>query len=181
MPTSKWLRRLSPFHWSSREDQTGPPAARHVDEDSGVNPCDSDEIFDESEAVLGDEGPSGKGSGSRGSEQKAPNGRWSNEEWLGALRDCDPDVIKALRNRLARGLLAALERASLRRQVPYRTKALAREAAREALEEILADLDAFRRREPRLFPKDEVSESRFTTWAQKIAVHTAFMKLRQDG
>jgi len=182
MPFSKWLRRLNPFHGTNREDQTWKPTAPATEKASSeATPCPPADVFDESEAVFGDGGPIGEDSESPELKQRAgENKTWSNEEWLGALRDCDPQMIKALRDRLARGLLAALERASLRRKVPYRTKALAREAAREALEKILGDLDAFQKREESISEGD-VDQRQFTTWAQKIAVHTAFTKVRQEG
>lgn len=119
----------------------------------------------------------------------------SNEEWLAALRDCNLEVIEALCDRLVRGLLAALrqapsQRASFQLHGPRQRETLAEEAATEALRTILADLAAFpdqtsvggRWEGPEdKAPKGADGERRFTTWAQKIAVRIAFMKLRGNS
>jgi len=88
----------------------------------------------------------------------------TNEAWLEALRapDRDPEAIEGLRALLVRGLHAAL-----RDRVPRRIDALAEDFAQDALVKILDKLDTFR------------GESKFTTWAQKIAVRTAFTELRR--
>jgi len=177
MPPSTWLTHLNPFRSNGA----------HAERPSGNGPCNLDEIF----ARNGD------------SVEKSPTGREedpereerSNREWLAALRNCDPEAIEALRERLTRGLLAALRRASFRRRVPRRTEALAKKSAREAISTILADLEAFRNRAAPAAgergqrgengaekgPEKAVYESQFTTWAQKIAVHVAFTKLRRNG
>lgn len=105
---------------------------------------------------------------------------WSSEQWVEAFRQRDLDAITALRKRLARGLVAALRRAASKRKVPRRTEALAKEAAREATIGILDDPDAFRGEREEDAEHEGVDDSRFTTWAQKIAVHIAFTKLRRD-
>lgn len=177
MPLSTWLTRLNPFRSNGA----------HTERSTGNAPCNLDEIFagngasGEKHAINREESP----------EREEP----SNREWLAALRDCDPEAIWALRNRLTRGLLVALRRASFRRRVPRRTEALAKKSAREAISTILADLEAFRNRTApaggergrrgedgaEKGPEKAVYESRFTTWAQKIAVHVAFTKLRRNG
>jgi len=67
-----------------------------------------------------------------------------------------------LRSLLLRGL-----RASLSHRVNTDLDALTEDFAQEAMIKILKNLDTFR------------GESRFTTWAQKIAIHVAFSELRR--
>lgn len=87
----------------------------------------------------------------------------TNEAWLEALRGPGRDeALQQLRTILVRGLQAVLAQ-----RVPGRAEALAEDFAQEALVKILESLDTFR------------SESRFTTWAQKIAVRIAFTELRR--
>jgi RNA polymerase sigma-70 factor (ECF subfamily) len=88
----------------------------------------------------------------------------TNEAWLDALRgpDRDATAVAGLRALLVRGL-----RAALRDRVPRRVDALAEDFAQDALVKILDRLETFR------------GESTFTTWAQKIAVRTAFSELRR--
>jgi len=88
----------------------------------------------------------------------------TNEEWLDALEqpDRDPTAIEALRKILVRGLRAALQK-----RVPRQAETLAEDFAQEALLKILDKVHTFR------------GESKFTTWAQKIAVRTAFTELRR--
>ncbi len=86
----------------------------------------------------------------------------TNEEWLTELRGPGRDQALAdLRAILVRGLRYAM---ADRSQV---TEADLQDFAQEALLKILAGLDSFR------------GESRFTTWAQKIAVRVAFTELRR--
>ena len=89
---------------------------------------------------------------------------WSrpNQEWLAALRgpDCE-QALADLRALLMRGLRYAL---ASRTDV---TEADLEDFAQEALLRVLARLDTFR------------GESRFITWAQKIAVRVAFTELRR--
>jgi RNA polymerase sigma-70 factor (ECF subfamily) len=88
----------------------------------------------------------------------------SNEEWVehlrqpGALRDA---ALADLRSILVRGLGYAMAK--------YRNVAEAdiEDFAQDALLKVLGALETFR------------GESRFTTWAQKIAVHVAFTELRR--
>ena len=87
----------------------------------------------------------------------------TNREWLDALRGPERErALGDLRSFLVGGLRYALaDRFSV-------TEADIEDFAQEALMKILAGLDSFR------------GESRFTTWAQKIAVHTAFSQLRRQ-
>jgi RNA polymerase sigma-70 factor (ECF subfamily) len=86
----------------------------------------------------------------------------TNEEWLAALRGPErDDALADLRAYLVRGLRYALAgRSSV-------DEAILEDFAQEALLKILGALDSFR------------GESRFTTWAQKIAVNVAFTELRR--
>jgi RNA polymerase sigma-70 factor (ECF subfamily) len=87
----------------------------------------------------------------------------TNQEWLEALSEpISDEALSDLREVLLRGL-----RASLSRQVNTDLDALTEDFAQEALLKILKSLDTFR------------GESRFTTWAQKIAIHVAFTELRR--
>lgn len=88
----------------------------------------------------------------------------SNEEWIAALSQPGPDydaAMEELRLLLVRGLGYAL---SQRRGID---DALLEDFAQDALLKILDGLDTFR------------GESRFTTWAQKIAVRVAYTELRR--
>jgi RNA polymerase sigma-70 factor (ECF subfamily) len=86
----------------------------------------------------------------------------TNQEWLAALRGPGRDEALAdLRALLVRGLGYALAGHS---NVDDSTL---EDFAQEALLKILNGLDSFR------------GESRFTTWAQKIAVHVALTELRR--
>jgi RNA polymerase sigma-70 factor (ECF subfamily) len=87
----------------------------------------------------------------------------TNEQWLAELRGPERDQALAdLRVVLVRGLKVAL-----RGRVRQGLEEAAEDFAQEALIKILAGLDTFR------------GESRFTTWAQKIAVLTASTELRR--
>ena len=87
---------------------------------------------------------------------------YTNAEWLTALRSAEPNTaLDALRARLTQGLRYALV-------AKYGvTEADIEDFVQEALLRILDALDSFR------------GESRFTTWAQKIAVHVALTELRR--
>ncbi|MGD9047348.1 MAG: sigma-70 family RNA polymerase sigma factor [Anaerolineae bacterium] len=86
----------------------------------------------------------------------------TNQEWLAALRGAGRDEALAdLRAFLVRGLGYAL---SNRSDVDDQ---ILEDFAQDALLKILKALDSFR------------GESRFTTWAQKIAVNVAFTELRR--
>src|SRR3990172_8106160 len=86
----------------------------------------------------------------------------SNEEWLQALGAVSPEALEDLRAVLLRGL-----RAALANRVNSDVDALAEDFTQEALLKILKSLHTFR------------GESRFTTWAQKIAIHIALSELRR--
>ena len=86
----------------------------------------------------------------------------TNQEWLTALRGPGRDKALAdLRALLVRGLRYALANQS------KVTETDLEDFAQEALLKILDGLDSFR------------GESRFTTWAQKIAVRVALTELRR--
>lgn len=87
----------------------------------------------------------------------------SNQEWLEALTDpIAEEALVELRSILLRGLRAALSN-----RVDGDLDALTEDFTQDALLKILASLKSFR------------GESRFTTWAQKIAIHVAFSELRR--
>ena len=86
----------------------------------------------------------------------------TNEQWIGALRGPGRDeAIADLRTLLVRGLRGALSRRS------GVSDAAIEDFVQESLIKILNNLDSFR------------GESRFTTWAQKVAVRVAFTELRR--
>src|ERR671913_1044352 len=87
----------------------------------------------------------------------------TNEQWLAELRGPNPGKALAdLYDLLVRGLKAAL--GSYRGGV----EANFGDFAQEALIKITGDLDSFR------------GESRFTTWAQKIAINVALTELKRS-
>jgi RNA polymerase sigma-70 factor (ECF subfamily) len=87
----------------------------------------------------------------------------SNDQWLAALRGPKRDeALAELRAVLMRGLRGALgEQAN-------RVEPSVEDFAQEALIKILGNLDSFR------------GECRFSTWAQKICVRTAFAEMRRS-
>jgi RNA polymerase sigma-70 factor (ECF subfamily) len=86
----------------------------------------------------------------------------SNQDWLQDLRASSPEAIEALRSVLLRGL-----RAALAGRVSGDLEAISEDFVQDALLKVLASLDSFR------------GESRFLTWAQKIAIHVALSDLRR--
>lgn len=87
----------------------------------------------------------------------------SNQEWLEALQEpVSQEALADLREILLHGLQAGLAN-----RVDGDLEALTEDFAQDAILKILASLDTFR------------GESRFTTWAQKIAIHVAFSELRR--
>jgi RNA polymerase sigma-70 factor (ECF subfamily) len=87
----------------------------------------------------------------------------TNKDWLAALREPASSLaLEELRSILLRGLRAALSG-----RVDGDVDALAEDFVQEAMLKILANLETFR------------GESRFTTWAQRIAIHIAFSELRR--
>lgn len=88
----------------------------------------------------------------------------TNSEWLNDLRGPDQDqAIEDLRKVLKRGLIYSL---SSRIKTDLETQA--DDFVQDAILRILDKLDTFR------------GESRFTTWAQKVAVRVAFTELRRQ-
>jgi RNA polymerase sigma-70 factor (ECF subfamily) len=88
----------------------------------------------------------------------------TNDQWLQDLGEPGPQQDKALadlRTILVRGLGYALAKYTKVSESDLE------DFAQDALLKVLAGLDSFR------------GQSRFTTWAQKIAVHTAFTELRR--
>jgi len=84
----------------------------------------------------------------------------TNEQWLAELRGSNPDgALADLYDLLLRGLRAALGGNGASAELG--------DFAQEALIKITGNLDSFR------------GESRFTTWAQKIAVNVALTELRR--
>jgi RNA polymerase sigma-70 factor (ECF subfamily) len=87
----------------------------------------------------------------------------SNDQWLAALRGPEKDAALAeLRIVLVRGLRAALGGQT------NMAESSVEDFAQEALIKILGNLDSFR------------GECRFTTWAHKICVRTAFAEMRRS-
>ncbi len=87
----------------------------------------------------------------------------SNDEWLAAMRGPKRDeALAELRAVLVRGLRGALGGQA------NRVEPSVEDFAQEALIKILGSLDSFR------------GECRFTTWAQKICVRTAFAEMRRS-
>ena len=87
----------------------------------------------------------------------------TNQEWLQALREpASAEALEELRAILLRGL-----RAALASKVNGDFDAISEDFVQEALLKILNSLETFR------------GESRFTTWAQKIAIHVALSELRR--
>lgn len=88
----------------------------------------------------------------------------TNSEWLAELSGPDPgEAIEDLRTTLVRGLRFALSS-----RVQGDLDMLVEDFVQDALMRILDKLGTFR------------GESRFTTWAQKIAVRVAFSELRRQ-
>jgi RNA polymerase sigma-70 factor (ECF subfamily) len=99
-----------------------------------------------------------------GKQQETPVNERSNEEWIADLSQSGPQRDEALidlRALLVRGLGYSLSKYS------NVDDAILEDFAQEALLRILDNLDTFR------------GESRFTTWAQKIAVRVALTELRR--
>ena len=87
----------------------------------------------------------------------------TNDEWLADLQGPNQDLALAdLRALLIRGL-----RAALYTHILDGLDSILEDFVQEALIKILKNLETFR------------GESRFTTWAQKIAVNVAFTELRR--
>jgi RNA polymerase sigma-70 factor (ECF subfamily) len=96
----------------------------------------------------------------------------SNEAWVAELRgtpDQQQQAIAELRQRLQRSLYYYLsqERSDLRSLAPTELQEMAEDLAQDATLRVMANLDYFR------------GESRFTTWANKIAIRLAISDLRR--
>lgn len=86
----------------------------------------------------------------------------TNEEWLTALNGTpDPQAVTDLRDLLLRGLRYALK------QHYHVTESDLEDFVQDALVRILDNVGSFR------------GESKFSTWAQKIAIRVAFSELRR--
>lgn len=85
-----------------------------------------------------------------------------NQDWLADLRAASPEAIADLRAVLLRGL-----RAALAGRVNGDLDTISEDFVQEAVLKVLGSLDSFR------------GESRFLTWAQKIAIHVALSDLRR--
>jgi RNA polymerase sigma-70 factor (ECF subfamily) len=87
----------------------------------------------------------------------------TNEEWLADLQSPDSaQAIEDLREIVLRGLRAALA-TRIRRDLDF----VVEDFVQDALLKILDNLPSFR------------GESKFTTWALKIAIHVAYTELRR--
>ena len=96
----------------------------------------------------------------------------SNEEWLQALTGASAEqdaAITALHARLQRGLYwyLARERSDLAGRSPAELEQMAEDYAQDSVMRVLQRLDSFR------------GESRFTTWATRIALRIAISDLRR--
>jgi len=88
----------------------------------------------------------------------------TNEEWLSDLRGDNQDqAIEDLRHVLKRGLIYALSS-----RIQTDLEAQVDDFVQDAILRILDKMDTFR------------GESKFTTWAQKVAVRVAFTEMRRQ-
>ncbi|MFQ3648560.1 MAG: sigma-70 family RNA polymerase sigma factor [Anaerolineae bacterium] len=95
----------------------------------------------------------------------------TNEEWVLDLQSAErqAEALDDLRARLQRSILYYLsqERSDLRDLALSEIEEMARDLAQDATLRVLDNLDAFR------------GESRFTTWANKIAIRVAISEMRR--
>lgn len=96
----------------------------------------------------------------------------TNEEWLTQLRPDHPlraEALEDLRSRLERGTFFYLrtDRSDLRDRTDEEIRQMAEDFVQDALLKILDNLDTFR------------GESKFMTWASKIAMRVAISELRR--
>jgi RNA polymerase sigma-70 factor, ECF subfamily len=96
----------------------------------------------------------------------------TNEQWIADLRgeaDDQKAALEELRKRLQRSVYYYLsqDRSDLRDLAPKEVQAMAGDMAQDAVLRVMANLDSFR------------GESRFTTWANKVAVRLAISTLRR--
>lgn len=100
----------------------------------------------------------------KGSLQTPPDpNAWSNEDWIATLKGPDPSAgLEALRDALVKGLRIVLLKSS-----SGINDADIDDFVQDALMRVTSNLDSFR------------GDSRFLTWAQKIAVRVAFSRMRR--
>ena len=97
----------------------------------------------------------------------------SNEQWLAELRHeeeaAQTEALQELRQRLQRGIYFYLsqDRSDLRGLAAIELQQMAQDLAQDATLRVMDNLDNFR------------GESRFTTWANKIAIRLAISDLRR--
>ncbi len=97
----------------------------------------------------------------------------TNEQWLAALRQdggaAQAEALEALRTRLQRSIFFYLsqDRSDLRGLAAHELQQMAEDLAQDATLRVMDNLENFR------------GESRFTTWANKIAVRLAISDLRR--
>ena len=97
----------------------------------------------------------------------------NNEQWLAELRNeeeaVQTDALQELRQRLQRGIYFYLsqDRSDLRGLAAIELQQMAQDLAQDATLRVMDNLDNFR------------GESRFTTWANKIAIRLAISDLRR--
>jgi RNA polymerase sigma-70 factor (ECF subfamily) len=96
----------------------------------------------------------------------------TNDEWIAALLGppaVQEPALEELRERLQRGIYYYLsrERSDLQNLAPPDLRQMADDLAQDAVLRVLENLDSFR------------GDSRFTTWATKIAVRVAISDLRR--
>ncbi len=96
----------------------------------------------------------------------------TNEEWLSELRDVSPkqeQAINELQKRLKRSIFYYLsrERSDLSGLATQEIDQMAQDMGQDAVLRVLDNIDTFR------------GESRFTTWATKIAIRMAISDLRR--
>ena len=96
----------------------------------------------------------------------------TNEQWLDELRgevEIQQAALEDLRKRLHRSIYYYLsqDRSDLRDLAPKELQAMAADMAQDAVLRVIENLNSFR------------GESRFTTWANKIAVRLAISTLRR--
>ena len=98
----------------------------------------------------------------------------TNEQWIAALRDrggpAQSDALADLRLRLQRSIYFYLsqDRSDLRALATQELAQMAEDLAQDATLRVMDNLDRFR------------GESRFTTWATKIAIRLAISDLRRS-
>lgn len=99
----------------------------------------------------------------RGKNKDKKSGFLSNEEWVEGLSEpADEEVVHLLRKKLVRGLKPALSK-----YVDRELESFVEDVAQDAVLKIMNHVDTFR------------GESKFLTWAMKIAVREGLTELRR--